>query len=142
MQKKNNELLSFIKHTANQPGIAKTITPDYYIADATKLPFRDHSISVIYSIYFTDVVLLSSLWPEIKRVLKPKGSFIHFGLLQYHFNRLSECYSVEDLKQEIQNTSFSISAEQWDRTNPLGCPQDKSTRVFKNWRFIATKNIV
>ncbi len=83
--KTNNEQLSFIKHSANQPGIAKPITPDYYIADATKLPLRDHSISVIYSIYFTDVIPLSSLWPEIKRILKPGGSFIHFGPLQYPF---------------------------------------------------------
>ena len=55
------------------------------VADARHLPLSDESQSQVFSIYFTDILPLGELLPEVARVLSPGGSFLHVGPLHYAF---------------------------------------------------------
>ena len=112
----------------------------YTVADASSLPLKAHSISAIVSIYFTDVLPLSKLWPEVIRVLKPGGVFIHYGPLQYHFDDIDECYSAEDLKSYLESQQFSIYDEQWNRNAHLSF-LEKNELIYDNWSFAAVSDI-
>ncbi len=55
------------------------------VADARQLPLLDGSVTHAFSIYFTDMVPLGQLLPEVARVLSPGGAFLHVGPLHYSF---------------------------------------------------------
>jgi len=53
---------------------AKSSAPiDYCVADARQMPFADASLDLVVSAFFTDVVPLSALLREVRRVLAPEG---------------------------------------------------------------------
>jgi carnosine N-methyltransferase len=110
----------------------------YTVADAGHLPLGNQTISTIVSAYFTDVLPLSKLWPEVLRVLQPGGVFIHYGPLQYHFRTPQECYSAEDLKIYLQSQQFEVCDEKWDNNKHLGRPGLMRTR-HNNWSFAAIR---
>jgi len=102
-------------------GLARTITAsakgsapiDYCVADARQMPFSDASQDLVVSAFFTDVVPLSALLREVRRVLVPGGSFIHFGPLGYHFYAPEEMWTVEEARQVFARHGFELGHEAW-----------------------------
>ncbi len=123
-------------HASIQHTTQHTHTPLYATADACQLPLAPHSVSVIFSIYFTDVLPLDTWWPEVIRVLKPGGLFIHFGPLQYHFKSLFMCYAADDLRTAIQQSAFDIHNENWAPLNHLSS-SNHVEQHYQNWSFVA-----
>ncbi len=81
--------------------------PRYIIADAGRIPFGEAVFDAVCAIYFTDLVPLSRLLPEIHRVLGKHGRFIHFGPLGYAFDDVGEYYAVDQLSDVLASHGFS-----------------------------------
>jgi SAM-dependent methyltransferase len=110
------------------------------IADGTALPLETGSIHVVLSVYFTDVVPLSKLLPEMKRVLADDGLFVHFGTLGYHRSDYSEMLSVDEVRDSFKQIGFVIEKELWVSTRDIGARPDKlAVPLLRNWFFVARK---
>jgi SAM-dependent methyltransferase len=82
---------------------------EYAIADAAQLPVADRSQAAVVSLYFTDVVPLSRLGPELSRVLAPGGVFVHVGPLAYHFSDVDEQVAADELAQRLAGYGFDVT---------------------------------
>jgi SAM-dependent methyltransferase len=78
----------------------------YFISDATRLPLPDRSVSCIISVFFTDVLPFQQVFPEINRVLKEDGLFIHFGPLGNNFNQVQSMFTAEDIRSYMFRYGF------------------------------------
>lgn len=108
----------------------------YCAADASAMPLEARSISAVVSIYFTDVLPLSLLLPEVKRLLKPGGVFLHFGPLAYHFDDFEEMYSIEEVRAIFAQNGFEIRADRFVED----CKRTEATMFgpfFNAWNFCA-----
>ncbi len=122
-------------HTCQQ--YAEKIT--YLMADATQIPLPDHSQSTIVSVYFTDVLPLENYLPEVIRVLKDGGLFIHFGPLVYHFSDESEMLTTDELLAAFEENGFQIVSERQLPEVAGFSEATMSTTYFVNWMFTARK---
>jgi carnosine N-methyltransferase len=80
----------------------------YAVADAAAMPFPDGAFPRIVSVYFTDVIPLSKLLPELWRLLAPGGQFIHVGPLGYHFEDPTEHHAADELVDELRFSGFDV----------------------------------
>lgn len=83
----------------------------YVVADALNLPFKKNSFTILFSIYFTDVVLLTKLIQETTRVLIKGGYYIHFGPLNYHFKNIFQMLSAEEVVDNFKLAGFTLIYE-------------------------------
>jgi|GEM_PF-781760 carnosine N-methyltransferase len=114
-------------------------TVNYFVGDALSVPIRDHSLSCILSVYFTDLVPLHSYLQEIKRLLKPGGLFIHFGPLDYHFENLTDRLSANEIRAEFSAAGFSWGAEKEVISTHLKSSVSMVYKTYKNWMFSAIR---
>lgn len=121
-----------------------TVTADvarvrYAVADATAMPFQDESWPVVVSVFFTDVVPLSKLLPEVWRVLEPRGHFIHVGPLGYHFDDPAEHLAADELLDAFQFGGFEVGPTRWLPTTYQRTPGSLCVSTFDNLAFSARK---
>lgn len=83
------------------------------LMDATDLPFADGWADAVVSVYFTDVVPPRKLLPEVRRVLRPGGRFVHLGPLGYHFDDPDDHLSAAELLQEVAAHGFNVGKPRW-----------------------------
>ncbi|MEA3278138.1 MAG: methyltransferase domain-containing protein [Pseudomonadota bacterium] len=107
----------------------------YLVGDACRAPFAERSISVIVSAYFTDVMPLRQYFEEIRRVLKPRGLFLHFGPLEYHFDDISQHLSAEQVRQLFEENGFEVYADEYTANKHLSSEGSMSRQAFDNWVF-------
>jgi SAM-dependent methyltransferase len=112
----------------------------YAVADATCAPFKDREFSSILSVYFTDVVPLSRLLPEIWRLLEVGGTFAHVGPLGYHFDDLNEHLSAEAFMEQFRAAGFEVSAPRWLTTTHYAARESLFHAHFDNMAFTARKS--
>jgi carnosine N-methyltransferase len=110
------------------------------VADAAALPVERASVGAVFSIYFTDVIPLPVLLPEVVRVLKGGGIFVHFGTLGYHRVEPRDMLSVSEVRRAFERAGFEIVAE---CSVPVASLGDRPGRlvsvVLRNWFFVARK---
>ena len=125
----------------NAPGPAPAPKEKVFnmVADALHLPLANESVDTIYSVYFTDVLHLEKLMPELRRVLKPGGRFVHFGPLEYHFTELNHMLSAEEVKAAFEKAGFTVEKEGGAETTHGSYPDTMITRHYHNWAFSAQK---
>ena len=111
----------------------------YAVADATAMPFADRSWPLIVSVYFTDVVPLSRLLPEIWRVLEPRGRFVHVGPLGYHFDDPAEHLGADELVDSFRDGGFDVGPVRWQPSTFHRCPGSLYAGSFDNLVFSARK---
>ncbi|GJM31481.1 MAG: hypothetical protein DHS20C18_04820 [Saprospiraceae bacterium] len=112
---------------------------EYFVGDATELPFEDGALSCITSVYFTDVIALQLYFEELKRALKIGGLFIHFGPLDYFFSDRAEMLSAVEFREEFENNGFETLYEKEIELPHMATSQIMSRRLYNNWFFIARK---
>ena len=105
---------------------------NYFVGDALNLALPDNSVSVVFSIYFTDVLPLNKLIKEIKRVLKPGGVLIHFGPLEYHFNKTEDMLASDEVKTLLKQHGLEVEEEKFVKLAHL------NSKLYENWSFVAT----
>ena len=101
--------------------------------NVTAIPFKDESFNAIISIntvYFWDDV--EAAMREIKRVLKPDGTFVlslreketlaKFKPTEFVFHH----YATDDLIQAFENTGFKVALHQKKDEHPFICMQASS----------------
>lgn len=110
---------------------------NYLLADSLNAPFNDSSISCVLSIYFTDVVPLNSLLPELKRLLSEDGIFVHFGPLQYHFNDYSQMLAADEIEELFHQEGFEIVHSSFVQTSHYKSKVSMLSKMYENWVFIA-----
>jgi carnosine N-methyltransferase len=136
--KKINATLSPRHLTANQfSSISSKI--NYFIGDVVRLPFPDNSVSAIFSVYFTDVIAIKLWLPEIKRVLKKDGLFIHFGPLDYFFSDPAEMLSAQELIAVFENNGFLSIHDQLIDTVHLPSSNVFVNKSYTNWHYVTRK---
>jgi carnosine N-methyltransferase len=111
----------------------------YFTGDALAAPLKDQSLSCILSVYFTDVVPLSSYIKEIKRLLKPGGLFIHFGPLDYHFEELTERLSANEVRALFYASGFEWAQEAVIPSTHLKSAVSMTSKIYQNWSFCAIR---
>ncbi len=113
---------------------------DYVIADALSLPIPDASAEAVVSIFFTDVIPLSQLLPEVRRVLRPGGRFISVGPLVYHFRDKAEWLTQEEMRFVIESM-HEMTFESGDTVlEMLYMDHPGSIRAINRiWSFVATR---
>lgn len=126
-------LTASVSHLA---GKAKKV--HYALADVARLPFADSFFDCIVSVYFTDIVPLSILIGEVKRLLSAKGSFIHFGPLQYHFDNTAEMFSFDELTNAFKRENFRVGFRDKVVQPHLKSAHVGSVHSFTNWTFVAS----
>jgi SAM-dependent methyltransferase len=72
------------------------------VGDACALPVEDGAVDAVVSVFFTDVVPASRLFPEVARVLRPGGRFISVGPLHYHGAGVAEQYTRAELPSVLE----------------------------------------
>ena len=112
---------------------------NYFVADVTNLPFIDEYFDTIISCYFTDVLPLELILPEITRTLKSKGSFIHFGPLDYHFNDVSKMLTLEDVFKYFKDSNFDIVNSKPVPMEHISLPARFKKKIYVNQLFSAIK---
>src|SRR5262249_21241769 len=113
---------------------------DYVIADARALPIPDASMEAVVSIFFTDIVPLSKLLPEVRRVLRPGGRFISVGPLAYQFTDKAEWLTQEEIRfvfESIHEMAFE-SGDTVVEVPYMDCPGSRRT-IYRVWSFVATR---
>ena len=115
---------------------------DYVIADARALPIADASLDAVISIFFTDVVPLSMLLPEVRRVLRPGGRFINVGPLAYHlhFTDKAEWLTQEEVRyvfESVHHMAFE-SGDSVLEVPVMDCPGSRRL-IYRVWSFVATR---
>jgi SAM-dependent methyltransferase len=131
------------RFTARMPAhlrcLEREVSVRYAVADATCAPFEDGELSTIVSVYFTDVVPLSRLLPEIWRLLRVGGTFVHVGPLGYHFDDQDEHLSAEALLDQLGLAGFEVSAPRWISTTHYAARDSLYHPRFDNLVFAARK---
>jgi SAM-dependent methyltransferase/uncharacterized protein YbaR (Trm112 family) len=117
------------------PGSCDNVS--YFIGDAQNIPLPDRSLSAIISTYFTDLIPLRNLLPEVKRTLKEGGLFVHIGPLEYHFIDLNDSLAADEIKAVFTSNGFTIVYEAEIPTAHLRSSASMSARLFDNWFFVA-----
>ena len=105
----------------------------YIIGDAADMPFPGGFFSAVVSLYFTDVLPLSILVDELKRVLHPGGKFIHFGPFEYNFNNKIEMLSFDEVKEYLIKSNFMIIDEGRVLSSHCKSPISGAHRIYTNW---------
>jgi carnosine N-methyltransferase len=108
-----------------------------FLANAEKIPLRSTSIDVIYSVYFTDVIPLPILLKEVKRLLKNKGRFFHFGPLQYGFDQIEYHFAVDEIKDILLQEGFLIEKEGFVDLTHNYRSNSMAQEMHKAWYFEA-----
>jgi ubiquinone/menaquinone biosynthesis C-methylase UbiE len=115
-------------------------TIDYVIADALLLPIPDASLEAVVSIFFTDVIPLSRLLPEVRRVLRPGGRFISVGPLVYHFEDKAEWLTQEEMRFVIRSM-HEMTFEPGDTVLEIPYMDHPGSirAINRIWSFVATR---
>jgi SAM-dependent methyltransferase len=112
----------------------------YGVADAHSLPLMKSSISAIVSIYFSDVIPLTSLLKQSRRLLKPGGVFLHFGPLQYHFDDIAQHWSAQEVPKLFNRFGFSMEVDRWVK-DPRPWVGTMSGSLWNAWLFCARRSV-
>ncbi|WP_131804600.1 class I SAM-dependent methyltransferase [Mycobacteroides abscessus] len=134
------QLQKFMTISQAAPRAHSGICPlTYIVADARRMPITSGEISVVLSVFFTDVVPLRTLLREVRRILKDGGIFVHFGPLHFHFNDARSLISVEEIRDVLVWSGFEIVHEDWVDTREHRKPAGLFSYMFHNWCFAARK---
>jgi SAM-dependent methyltransferase len=107
------------------------------LGDATTMPVPDHSCDAVVSVYTTDAIPLSSLLPELRRVLKPTGRFIHVGPLGYHFPDVANHLACSELPGAFAQAGLRLHELSHLRAPHCANARNLYTAVFDNLCFWA-----
>lgn len=113
---------------------------NFFVANATAIPLEKNSIQHIYSIYFTDVLPLPTLYQEVNNLLVEEGLFIHFGPLEYFFDAEESMLSAEEVRLFFEAQGYQILTDEFLPTKHLSSENSMRHRVYDNWFFIAQKS--
>ncbi len=111
-----------------------------WVADATSLPFADGSVDVVCCFYFLDVVRLTTLLAEVRRVLRPTGRFVNLGPLAYHHDDVTEHLPPNEVRRLLRSFDLHIDAasETWETITHLRVnPSPSRPGVHATWAFRA-----
>lgn len=109
-----------------------------FVGDSKNIPLPSNSVDTIISVYFSDVIPMSEYLEEFTRVLKPNGVLIHFGPLDYHFNDISQHYSLEVFFKNLKNKGFKVN-ENYKLVQTINSNNSLNIRGYHNILFSAIK---
>lgn len=85
----------------------------WVVADGRRVPLPPESCAVVLSAYYSDVVLPDVLLQEAWRLLRPGGTFVHFGPLGYQHGDLEEMPTAEEFMALFAERGFSVTPCEW-----------------------------
>jgi carnosine N-methyltransferase len=114
---------------------------EVFVSDVLDLPFKSKSINSVFSIYFTDVIALKLWFKQINDKLSHKGLFVHFGPLDYFFSDEREMFTAEEFRLFFENNGYKTLVNKIIETPHLEDSNSISYKVYRNWFFIAQKDV-
>lgn len=119
---------------ATAPTKAKSLERfQYLVGSAAALPLAPQSIPTIVSVHFTDVLPLTAYLPEMIRLVKPSGLFIHFDPLDYHFADVAHHLSGEEIRQIFVDNGFKVVLDTSVQTEHLPLAQSMAYHIYDSW---------
>lgn len=105
----------------------------YIFADALSPPFPSESFDTVLAPWFLDQVPsnLATMLPLIRDLLRPGGSFVHFGPFVYHPKRTRPAhrYTADEFVQLLLRAGFSVEKANYEPMRYLGSPASTQARV-------------
>lgn len=105
----------------------------YIFADALSPPLERGSFDTIVAPWFLDQVPsdLATMLPKIRDLLRPGGSFLHFGPFVYHPKRTRPAhrYTADEFVQLVLREGFSVEKATYEPMRYLGSPASTQSRV-------------
>jgi ubiquinone/menaquinone biosynthesis C-methylase UbiE len=127
------------EYDAEIPAAPEATDVTYVVGDALASPLADHSVNVVASIFFTDVVRPPRLIEEISRLLVPGGLFVHFGPLSYSIKSPANELTAEELTVLLRERGFRVEEDRWEML-PF---QDSEAWLwrpgYRNWLMAAVR---
>lgn len=114
---------------------------EIFVSDILDLPLESKSVDSIFSIYFSDVIALKLWFTQINDKLSDNGLFVHFGPLDYFFSDEREMLTATEFKQYFENNGYKTLVNKVVETSHLEDSNSISYKVYRNWFFVAQKNI-
>jgi SAM-dependent methyltransferase len=111
----------------------------YVLGDALRAPLPAASVSLVVSVYFTDVVPVFDLIAEVWRLLRPGGRFVHVGPLGYHHDDLTQHLSARELLDAFADAGFTVDGPRWAPSPHLDAAGSLQRCGFDNLVFRAEK---
>ncbi len=105
---KNNEAASGVLRVAKAPKATRTEGFSQVFADVYYLPFADESVDTVVTPWLIDILpqRFEYLVQEINRVLKPGGTWINSGSLNFTLRRWSDSVSPEEAIEIASENGF------------------------------------
>ncbi len=116
--------------------MVKRVKDDYFVSDVMSLPFENDSMANICSASFSDVISQSLWLPEILRVMKQGGLFIHIGPLDYFFTDSTEMYTCKEFREEFENNGFETIIDEFVPTTHLDFEKTLIYKSHTNWFYV------
>lgn len=135
----SRELTATFEPYIKEKGANATKKLFYYISDVLRSPLKSNSLSTIYSIYFTDVLSPKLLVPEVYRLLKADGVFIHFGPLGYGFEDISEKLAADEIIKAFVDGGFELIKDETVVCDHLESDVSMLSSRFRNWFAVFRK---
>ena len=112
---------------------------DYPVADAAALPLADGSQSAVVAIFFSDVIPLAQLLPEVARVLHPGGKYICYGPLTYQFDDPAAYLSPGEARHVLAMNGFRVEQEARSELLFQAFPDVGMKRIYRIWSYVASR---
>jgi carnosine N-methyltransferase len=123
-----------IKNLVERPG-----NLHYFISDVQNLPLQDHSVDVVVSIYFIDVLPIENYIRELKRVLKSGGLYLNIGPVGYPGTTFVNHLLPQEIKTVFSDHDFEILHEEQVENTYMKSNVTLSTVIHHNW-VLAARN--
>lgn len=82
----------------------------FVVGDALQPPFAPLSFDTIVSSFVTPYFSLSHYLSAIRPLLRPRGTFVHFGPLNYHQPDPAEHYAEDEFSDAVERFGFRLLA--------------------------------
>jgi carnosine N-methyltransferase len=124
---------------ATRRPVGKLDKIEYLSGDALAAPFADGSMAAIVAAYFTDMVPVTRLIAEVRRLLKPGGVFVHYGPLHYPEMPHEQMFTATELMEAFRLEGFRTLVDGTSRSTHLACAGGMASLAFDNWVFVARR---
>lgn len=113
----------------------------FLVHDLTEWGFREESVDLVLTPWIIDVlpILPPRLFAQINSVLKPGGTWMNYGPLNFSRQRLIDNWTLQEIMTQVQKVGFSADHHEYSQVPHLQNPHSAHGRLDYVLTFCAQK---